>query len=293
MSVPLVVQTQSGLVPASHYPRSVRITLRGEDDAIRSIAEGDITAIADFTRFDTNGWHRSPVQIRKEGGALGVEPLEISVTPFEVSVQLDWYVSKNIPLMSSLTGRTVSGFDLTEYSISPREVMVSGPADVLETLTELVIEPVDLQGRNSDFSLIVNIVNNNPFVSVRGNRTAEFRGVIRPVFNMRSIESVPVVLTGLDAAFEIETENITGSVQIGGDQGRLDNFIPQWNFLSVDVSGLTEPGTFTLPVFVNLSYGLALVRHSPDEITITVAERQAEPEANADTADIDADADLE
>jgi len=154
--------------------------VRGEDDVIRSISEGDITAFADFSRFNTKGWHRAPIQIRKEGGALGVEPLEISVNPPEISLMIDWNITKTVPLTIDLRGRTASGFYLVEHTILPNDVVVSGPLDILETISELKTEQVDLQGRNGDFSVIVNIINTNPFVTVRGNGTAELIGIIRP-----------------------------------------------------------------------------------------------------------------
>ena len=273
ISVPLIIQTEAGFVPASHYPKSVRITLRGEYDGIISIAESDITAYADFSKFNTKGWHRAQVQIRKEGSALGVEPLEISVRPLEISILLDINDSKTVPLTFELTGRMSSGFDLTDHSLSPKEVVVSGPLDILETVTHLKLEPIDMQGRNGDFSVIANIINDNPFVNVMGNGTAEFKGVIRQAIQMRNIEGIPIVLTGLAPSLEADTGGRTGSVRLGGNQSRLDIFIPRQGFLSIDCSGLSEPGVYPLPVIVNLPDGFTLVRHEPEELIITVVEK--------------------
>ena len=88
LSVPLTVQANAAVVPASPYPHNVRVQLRGDNEGIRSIADGDIEAFADFSRFDTEGLFRAPVQIRRRASALDVEPLEISVSPAEVYMQL-------------------------------------------------------------------------------------------------------------------------------------------------------------------------------------------------------------
>ena len=191
LSVPLIVQTDTELIPASSYPRNVRVVLRGDDDGINSISDGDIIAYADLRRHKTKGWYRAPVQIRKEGSALSVEPLEITVNPLEISVLLDRHISKTVPLTIEIRGRPASGFELTDYFLFPPEVTVSGPLDFLEMITDLHTEPVDLQGRSGEFNTIVSIINNNSFVNIRGSGAVEFRGIIRPSIRGRNIEEFP------------------------------------------------------------------------------------------------------
>ncbi|MCL2128622.1 MAG: CdaR family protein, partial [Treponema sp.] len=64
ISVPLAIETGSTMTPASSYPQSVRVNLRGEDDDIKSIADSDIEAYVDFSRYESEGLYRAPVQIR-------------------------------------------------------------------------------------------------------------------------------------------------------------------------------------------------------------------------------------
>jgi YbbR domain-containing protein len=270
LTIPLTVQTDSELMPVNPYPQTVRIILRGEDDVIKSVADGDFSANADFSRYKTNGWYRAPVQIRKEGSALGVEPLEITVNPLEISVHLDRKITKTVPLVAGFQGRTASGFDLIDYSLSPREITVTGPLSVLDSVTEFQTETVELQGRSVDFNTVVNIINTNNLVSLRGNGTAELRGVIRPGIQVRTFDGLPVVIRGLDPKFDAVPSGITGNVRIEGNQSRLNSFTPPAGFLSVDCSGLTEPGIHTLPVLINLPDGLILIRQEPEEISLMI-----------------------
>ena len=48
-SVPLLLESQSNLVPATSYPRMIRITLRGDSNSIYSIQEEDIQAYIDIS----------------------------------------------------------------------------------------------------------------------------------------------------------------------------------------------------------------------------------------------------
>ena len=192
ISVPLAIETSSTMIPASSYPQNVRLQLRGEDNAIRSIADGDIEAFVDFTRHEAEGLYRAPVQIRKKGTALNVEPLEISVDPLEVSIHLDFRIVKPLPLKADIYGTVASGFDFLSYSISPAEIVVSGPLSILENVMEIKTDSINLSGRSGDFNLLVNIINPNPYLVIRGSEVAEFYGQIRLSGLQHNEEDIPL-----------------------------------------------------------------------------------------------------
>jgi YbbR domain-containing protein len=271
MIVPLTIETNAALAPGSAYPRSVRVRLRGESDGVKSIIDSDIEAYLDFSRHESEGQYRAPVQIRRKGSALVPEPLEITVNPLEISVNLDKRINKTIPLAASIQGNAAAGFELIAYSVSPDEIAVSGPLRIIESLNDIKTDPIDIEGRKNDFNVMVNIANPNPLLlSIRGDAYAEFRCVIRPSVPVRNIDGIAIDITGLDLHFESDLGGRTGSVRLEARQSLLDNFSAQPGFLSVDCSGITEPGTYTLPVNVDLPDGFILIRQEPEEISVTI-----------------------
>jgi len=270
LSVPLSIETNSLLIPASSYPQNIRVTLRGEDDGLKSIVDSDIEAFVDFTRYELVGLYSAPVQIRKKGSAMGVEPLEISVNPLEISVHLDRRIIKVVPLTAAIQGRVAEGFDMVSYSMNPLELVVTGPMGALESISEIQTEPIDIDGRNGDFSVVTGIVNLNPFFVIRGSGTVEFSGIVRPSVSVRSIEGLPIAIIGLSPGFEADIGGKTGNVRIEGSQSLLDQFQPHSRFLTVNCSGLSQPGNYTLPVVVDLPRGLTLIRQEPDTLSLTI-----------------------
>jgi hypothetical protein len=154
---------------------------------------------------------------------------------------------------------------------------VEGPFSILEAVTELRTDFIEIEGRTGDFNLMVNILNPNPLLITRGNGMAEFRGQIRPSVPVRNIEEIPIAVVGLDERFEADTGGRTGSVRLEGGQMQLDLFEPAPGFLSVDCSAVTGPGTYTLPVEITLPEGLSVVRREPEEIGVTIAPRVEAP----------------
>jgi YbbR domain-containing protein len=267
-SAPLQLELSAELVPVSPYPRLVRVSVRGDADSIFPIVEDDIEAYIDLTKQSAEGWYRSPVQIRKKGTALGVEPLEISVDPLEISIQLDKKVRKTIPLNVNTQGNVESGFELLSYSLTPHQVTIEGPLSIVDSVSELSTDIVDLEGRNESFSVTVHILNPDSLVVIRGNGTTEFQALILPAAPTININGIPIEAKGLASRFE--TEPVVGSVRLEGDRELLDSFVPLPGFLSVDCSALNEPGTYTLPVLINLPEGLSVAYREPEELSLTV-----------------------
>jgi YbbR domain-containing protein len=269
-SVPLRTEHNASLIPASPYARMIRVSLRGDKNSIDPILEGDIEAYIDLRKYETEGWHRAPVQIRKLGTAQEVESLEITVDPMEISLELDQRKSKTLPLAADIRGSVADGYDLASRTLTPNQVTVDGPQRLLASITELSTGVVDLDGRNADFSVMVNILSPDPLLVIRGNRMAEFRGLIQKRVSVRNIEAIPITVQGLDQKFAWELDVTQGSVKAEGAQSELDSFVPPDSFLSVDASAIDREGTYTLPVAVSLPPELNLERWEPQEVLLTV-----------------------
>ena len=66
---------------------------------------------------------------------------------------------------------------------------------------------------------------------------------------------------------------VTASITVRGPQLVLDDFIPNTDTLSADLSDITAPGEYELPVLVLIPQEFHLEKLSPETIKITVRER--------------------
>jgi YbbR domain-containing protein len=179
VSVPLLLESADSFIPSNSYARTVRVSLRGEANSINPILEEDIEAYIDLKKYTQEGVYRIPVQIRKKGGALGVEPLEISVVPIEVTLVLEQKTIRSIPVYPVFSGKIAEGYEMTGQSNFPSEVIAEGPRSALEAIYEFNTDTINLDGRYENFTVMANIINNNPLITIYGGRICEYRGVIR------------------------------------------------------------------------------------------------------------------
>jgi YbbR domain-containing protein len=180
-SVPLHVETSEILVSSSSILSSVRVSLRGESDIIQQILEDDIEAFIDLGRYSNEGTYRVPVQIRKKNSALGITPLEISVLPIEIPLDLEQKTRRSFPIFPVFLGTVAPGFELSSQQIIPEMIIAEGPRSILENLSGFNTEIIDLDRRYENFSVRVNIINNDPLIFIQGDRMIEYRGAINRI----------------------------------------------------------------------------------------------------------------
>ena len=271
VSVPLRIERLSSLMPSGSYPRMIRVTLRGEANSIYPILEGDIEVYVEMEKFTMPGTYLVPVQWRKKSTALGVEPLQITVDPAEISFTLDYKISKFVPLVPDFEGQVDPGFAMTSYTLVPNQIIIDGPADLMVNIMELYTEPVDLDGRRNDFSVTVNILQRDPLIIVRGSGNVEFFANISQIIPVRNILNIPIVITGLKEGLEGELEIKAGNIHLEAkNQEEVERFEPPQDFLRVDCSGIMEPGDYILRVVAENSDDFKL-RFDPEEVKIRIS----------------------
>lgn len=271
-SVPLLVEIDEAMAPASRYTEVIHITLRGEPANIRTVLAEDIEAYIDL-KGKAKGVHRVPVQTRKKDASAGIEPLEISVEPLEISVALDFKINKNVRLAANIEGLAQQGYELISHTLIPNEAVIEGPLEVISGIESFSTDAVMLDGRNGDFSVMLNIINPDPLVRIRGTGMAEFRGVVREIIQRANFDDVPISIAGLNQAFSARLGSTRGSVSIEGTQLSMQNYQPGDSLLFVDCSAVREAGIYTLPVSANLPLGMRLVRQEPETLIVRVGER--------------------
>ena len=251
-SVPLLVEGAGNMVPASQYPKMIRVTLRGNANSIYPVVNSDIETFIDIGGVSEKGTRHFPVQVRKKGTALGVETLEISVDPMEITVELDTKFSAFVNVLPRTQGEVAAGFELTRKTLNPSRIRIEGPEELVRRYTQLSTEAIDLEDRNADFTVITRVVNPDPLITLQGESIIEFHGEVRPVLIIRSFTAVPVGVRNLDERLRFAEPPELGELRLEGPQNELEAWRPEGNVF-VDCAAITGPGEYDLPLQLSLS----------------------------------------
>ncbi|MDR2149343.1 MAG: hypothetical protein LBO67_00670 [Spirochaetaceae bacterium] len=276
-SIPLIIETREGMIPASSYPHVVRITVRGDMTKIGILIEDDIEAYLDLTKHSQAGFYKVPVQVRKRGNAIGLAPLEINVEPMMVNIDLDYNVSKMVPISANLEGTVAEGYELIAYSLNPMQVQVYGPARIIRNLTSLSTESIALEGRTEDFSIMTAILNRDPLLVIQRDTFVEFRCSIQKRGSVSRFD-VPITITRLNTQFTATMDISAAQVEFEGSRQDLEQWKAPPRFLVADCVTITKPGTYTVRLSIPQPPSqLKLLHIEPEAVTLVVHTPEPEP----------------
>ena len=270
VSVPLAVTVGDEYVPSSSLPRSVRLTLRGESNALVTILEEDLKASVDLSHATGEGAFKAPVVVEKRGSALGVDPLEISVDPPEIAVSLERKLRKVVPVTPSFRGYLGPGYELSSFALEPAEDEVSGPASAVERIIDISTDPIELSGKTSDFREEVRIFAKDPLVQISGKPTATFSANILQAMDFKTFEAVPVTAMGLAPGLSLGDTLPTCVLRIRSSASIIKDFVLPAGAIVLDLSSVTKPGIYTLPLDARLPEGMALDSINPPALTLHI-----------------------
>ncbi|PIE98477.1 MAG: hypothetical protein CR988_02980 [Treponema sp.] len=277
-SVPLTIESNN-LLPSSNYPRTVKIELWGEAIGISGIHKEDVKAYLDLEQYGDEGEHRVPVTIKLTGSALNIEPLEVSVDPKEIKVNLEPGVTKRVPVILSIKGNPAENYEISEEVINPPTVEIIGPQSVMEKSTNMLTESISIEGRDKDFDGQATLLNINPFVSILGKGQISYSVKIREALIIKEYKGVVVGIENLNDNLEVTSNIPTVSFVINGKKKLLNSWTVNDNFLKLDCSNITEPGIYDINVKVASSNKFTEIKINPSIIQLVIEEKK-EKDAN-------------
>jgi YbbR domain-containing protein len=248
LSVALRVITNDDFVPASPYPPTVRLVIRGEPNVIFSVLDGDLEAVLDLTTYTAPGVWRIPVRVEKRGSALGVDPLEIRIEPGEVTLTLEPRAVKELQIVPSFRGFLASGHELTGFRMNPPRIEAVGPSSLIAKLGDATTEAIELSGRSEPFTVTTRVVAKDPLISYLSTDVVEFTADVRKAIVFKTFQDIPVEAYGLQPDLMINGSLPVGSVRVSAARSILDSFVPTAGLLRVELSQILEPGVHTIAV---------------------------------------------
>lgn len=269
ISVPLSVTMGEEVVPASAFPRTVKVSLKGERDTISALREDDVAASLDLSNFKTEGAFRVPVRLERRGLAVAADPLEIAAEPGEVVVAMEKKTSRLVPVTPSFRGFLEPGFELVSFELTPSEAEVAGPAGAVARATEIATESIELSGRKSDFSLEVRLLRKDGVLSFTEADTVRIKARVRRSLESRLLENVRITPKGLQPGLSLADSLPAGTVRLHSatEPASLQAEAALVS-LAVNLSGFSRPGIYTVKVEAIVPPGSFVETFEPQTVTV-------------------------
>lgn len=183
----------AGLELVGTVPDSVSARVRGPASRLSALAPGDLSAVVDVdgVKAGRRLFALTPAQVT---APFGVEVSQ--VTPATLPLLFEPTATAVVPVRPRVEGAPVSGHSVTHVAVTPSQVRVTGPESVVRGLTELVTEPVSIDGATTLVREAVTIDAGESSLRLDGGPGAVVTVTISADTMERTVTGVAIALRG-------------------------------------------------------------------------------------------------
>ena len=264
--VKLVGAPPAGFEPAPARMRPEQVTASGPESLISLLAE----AVADvnLTGLRVSLKQVVPLVARDgRGGDIGNVALDPATAEVELPI-VQRELSLAYVVKPALRGSPADGFNVSAVRLDPPFAVISGPIELLQSITDLTTDELDISGASSDVERVVRL-RLPAGVRSEGGEEVTVRVVVSPAVGEMTLGLAPS-LTGLGDGFTASLSLGLVKVRVAGELPVLSTLTPARLSAVVDVSGLGE-GTHTVPLRIEAPAGVQVVAVEPATAVVTIA----------------------
>lgn len=273
-SVSLQVRENGVLSLVDEPPSFVRVTVRGKPEQIAAVRKSDIKAYIDTSTVTAEGFADLPVKLALADYFMLIDPLDVQVKPHMLSLAFESSDSKMVPLKPLFSDAVPPGYEVRSWKITPANVKVSGPKSTISALEHIYSEALSLSGKKASFSVPLKIGTVAEQLTVEKPAKIVISIDIGTQLAQRTFADVAVNPLNLASSLVIIHPLKTVNLVLSGTKAELDSFTLPAQAIQADFTDVDKPGTYTVPLRVNVPDAFSPVDISESSLEVEVGEAE-------------------
>jgi YbbR domain-containing protein len=268
LRVPLeLTQVPAGLELLGEVPATVDVRVRGASGTLSRVGSGDVVAVLDLHTAQSGRrlFPLTPDQVRVP---FGVEIVQ--VLPSAVTMAFEPSASRELSIAATVDGRPAPGFVVGPLVAEPRMVEVIGPESAVKRATEVVTEPVSIDGARTNVKQLVILGLLDPALRLKTARSATVTVQILPAPLERTLRHEAIHLRNLGPNLQAEAVPATVEVTVRGNRDTLGRVAADDLTAFIDLAGL-GPGQYSLTVHAESARDAGVARITPQSVQVQIS----------------------
>jgi len=273
-SIPLRLVTDTALLPAQDFNHRVKVTIRGTGDLVSEVTEGDLEALVDYSGHQGEGVFSAPIQVNRRGTAAENTTLEVTVDPLVLNLHLERKVVKTVPVHPDFVGEPGKDYEMSGFQVVPSVITVEGPRSVVDKVTAVGTEPIELRGKTDTFTIRARVEPGSALIDFPYGNTVEIQGLMTSSLASLVLDNVVPEIVNLSPGLKLQSPLPGVRVKLRGSQAALqglgkDPSGEQTAVIVADLSGSSVPGEIpAVELKAVLPEGVELVDLSPAVVSV-------------------------
>ncbi|MBQ6374328.1 MAG: hypothetical protein IJJ45_07570 [Clostridia bacterium] len=266
----------TGDIQADYWYNITRInppnlSVSGAASVVRSISSAAVAV--DVTGHDAPFTQAQPYTLLATGTGEEISQQMLNRSSSSVSVSVDVYPTKELPVSTDpanvITGQPAEGYVVQSVSMQPETVTVAADEELLEGLSELVIEPVNVDGLTQSFTARAAISQLSGLKNLSSEQV--YANVVIVEASISGwIDEVGVQVTGKGEGLSVEYGKLR--VYVTGPRSEVERLQQEGTFVSIDLSGKGAGVYEIVPRFDTERYPDMVFQPEHETMTVTLAE---------------------
>lgn len=273
-SIPLRLITDTSVVPAQEFNHRVKVTVRGASDLVSEVTENDLEALVDYSSHQGEGVFNAPIEVNRRGTAAENTALEVTVDPLVLNLHLEKKVVKTVPVHPNFEGEPGKNYIMSGFQVSPSIITVEGPRSVVDKVSSVTTEPIELRGKTDTFTLKARVDSGSTLIDFPYGNTVEIQGLMTSSLASLVLEAVVPEVANLGPGLKLQNPLPPVRLRLRGTAAALSN-LPKDSSgqptaeVVADLAGSSVPGEVPeVELKAVLPEGVELVELSPAVVQV-------------------------
>lgn len=276
---PRIAEAQEGYWYNVSRSNPSTLVVSGAASVVQSIATARVTA--DVSGMDSSTVAVFPYALLDASGEE-ISQTMLNCSTSSVSVSLDIYPCRDLPVSTDpanvVTGQPAEGYVLQSITIQPESVQVAADRDLLDSLSELMIEPVSIEGASQSFSARATISQLSDFKNISSEQVYVNVNIAE--------ETVSSYIDNVKVLFSGKADNLVArydplSIYVTGPRSEVEALQQAGITVTVDLTGYEE-GYYLLDPYIETERypNMSLLSEAASVTLTEVSPEQAADETN-------------
>lgn len=244
-------------------PKTVQI--EGPENVLNNIR--NVVATIDISNADGNVNRTLPLRAIDNSGQ---QVKDVKILPDKVGVTVPIEPTRTVPIVDNMIGKLPQGYEITNISLSPSNILIGGSERQLNTIESISTEEINIDGKTKSFEQQVQLQLPADTKVINGDETVTVEVSIKPspqkTFEIKNIE---VLNLKEPLTIQEDMKNQPIKIILSGPEDQIDALQEEDISPYIDVKNLGE-GQHDVPIQLNLPKGILLKSMEPDHLSIHI-----------------------